>query len=233
MKNLFTTIIIFIIYLWLIISSKYFWLNFVFFNTLPANNTWSITTNSWVVNTWSEIVSTWSFSRDDYLNILNWTWLKTAEEKVNYALAFWSEWLDFITVTPHEQNLTLWATKSINNVMLLSFIQKYQYNFILDKKRDWYLVVRTKKRIPANKDMLLWINWKSLWAFHKSEWWLKFMSDISDNKDDTTYIFKLNNIDIAQYKQRIDLNSYSPLNVSIAIWENNNSVTEISVVYIN
>jgi hypothetical protein len=60
-----------------------------------------------------------------------------------------------------------------------------------------------------------------------------FKSDVSDNYLDTLYIFKIDSIKTAQIQNPIDLTAFSPLNITIVVGENNNSVQSLSVVYIN
>jgi hypothetical protein len=223
------------VYLWLIISSKYFWLSFVFFNQVPVNvsswatNTWIILT--WSTNTWSE--STGSLSREEYINNLSWTGLDTFDGKINYVLSFWEEWNDYITKHTQLQTLALGASKESNNVLIQSFIQKYQYEFKINKNREAYLVVTTQKPIPRNKDMIFALNWARLWSLHKTSDFLKFKSDVSEDITDSVYIFSVNSLDIAQQKSIINLTTYTITNIAIAVWQNWNSVKSISLVYID
>lgn len=207
---------------------------------LPTLNPGSMYT--WASQTWDTNVSpslswitanTWTFTRTEYLKNLSWTGFTSIEQKVNYVLSFGEPWNDFTTIIPHSQNLILWATKESNNILIQSYVQKYQNTLILDKNRKWFLVIKTQRRIPNDKDLILAINGKRLWSVHKEVSRNKFKSDISDNHLDTLYIFELNSIDIAQHPQPVNLYSYDPLNISLVIWENNNSITSISIVYIN
>ena len=196
---------------------------------IDITQTWSITPP---VDTGS-VVNTWSSTRQDYNNALSGTWLETIESKVNYALSFGEKWNDFITVVPQQQNISLWATKSSNNILIQSFIQKNQYWFKINKNRTGYLVINTQKRVPDSKDMILWINGKSMGSFHKNIESNKFKSDVSDNYLDTLYIFPLDNIKIAQIQTPLNLNTFDPLNLTIVIGENSNSVQSLSIVYID
>jgi hypothetical protein len=60
-----------------------------------------------------------------------------------------------------------------------------------------------------------------------------FKSDVSDNYLDTLYIFKVDSIKTAQIQNPINLTTFNPLNITIIIGENNNSVQSISLVYID
>jgi len=183
-------------------------------------------------DTWS-FINTWSFTRADYLKALTGTWLETIEAKVNYVLSFGEKGNDFVTVTPQPQNIVLWATKSSNNILIQSFIQKYQYGFNLDKNRTGYFVVKTQKRVPDSKDMLLGINGMSMGSLHKNIESNKFKSDVSDNYLDTLYIFPIDNIKVAQVQLPLNLTTFNPLSLTVVIGENNNSVVSLSIVYIN
>lgn len=187
--------------------------------------------STWSINTGT--TSTWSLTRDEYIKTLTGTWLSTIESKVSYVLSFWERNHDFVTVTPHIQDVILWKIKETNNILLQAFIQKYQYPLQIDKNRTWYLVIQTQKRVSNSKDMILAVNGMRLWSFHKTLSLDKFMSDESDDPTDSLYIFPVNSIDIAQRKWIVDLTTFDPLNMAVVIWENNNTVTSLSVVYTN
>jgi len=70
-------------------------------------------------------------------------------------------------------------------------------------------------------------------SFHKNIESNKFKSDVSDNYLDTLYIFPLDNIKIAQIQTPLNLNTFDPLNLTIVIGENSNSVQSLSIVYID
>lgn len=72
-----------------------------------------------------------------------------------------------------------------------------------------------------------------MWSIHKNIESTKFKSDASDNYLDTLYIFPIDNIKVAQIQTPLNLNTFDPLNLTIVIGENSNSVQSLSIVYIN
>lgn len=230
-KTIFTIITIFAIYSWLIISSKYFWLNFVFFNNTIQNTTQTGSTSTWTTQTGSIAtgsIATEDFSKNDYIATLKS--ITGTVDRIRYILSFWSNWTDFVLQNTTIQNLLLWNTKSLNNILLHSFLQKYQYPFSITQ--SGYLVIVTQKPIPANKDMLLAINGKSIWSINKTIDGANFISDLVKDPNGTLFIFPVNNIKVVQPDRiSVDLTKYrNPLTLSVAIWENWNSVQSLAIV---
>ncbi len=199
-----------------------------FFTNPPLNNSWvilPIQTGS--ILTWT--TSTWSFTENDY--ILTLKSITGTVDRIRYILSFWQNWIDYIKQDTQPQNLLLWNTKSSNNTLLHSFLQKYQYSFNIHSGS--YLVVITKEPIPSNRDLLIAINWLTLWVFNKSIDGKYFLSDLVKDENDNIYIFPINNIKLVQdnNKKLINLlNYWENINLSLAVWQNLNSLLSIAVI---
>lgn len=222
MKSLFTTFIFLIVFISLVISSKYFWLEFVFFNTSSL-----VKTNIPNINIPNY---TWSLDIEIYKKTLSE--INSFDWKVRYILSFGKNWSEFFSLKTQPQSIKLWNTSDLNNLLLRSFLQKYQYKF--EFSNTWYLIIESEKPVSKMKDILFALNWKTEWLVHQN---LKynFISDLSEDKSDQLYIFPINNIQIANWigsenkKINFDL-SNKIINIWFVIGENANSITNITYI---
>jgi hypothetical protein len=154
--------------------------------------------------------------------------LEAIDDKIDYILNFWKKGDDFMVYNTIQQQWKLWSTKDENNSILWSFLWKYSYPFLIDKRKS-FIVLTTKAPVNEKMDILIAINGESKWPVIK---W----KDLSE-KWDNRYVFSTTNIPapkmpdwIINLQNFIDKKGQTQL--WFAIGEPYNTATEISIVYL-
>lgn len=192
-----------------------------------TNNTWAVTgwvipiivewtgSLSWENQTW-EVVKTWNIIPDDPRGF------------VNYMLNNWQLNKDYFSADIYPQPITHWDTRQENNNLLFPYIWKYRYQFPVPNNKDkWYLLITLKRALAKNREVFLAIDWSSIWPLiiKKSE----------DVRDETEYLYPMENIPARWNKWEYTTNLFKRINNWIlTLWwfvsESGNGIKNITIV---
>lgn len=134
---------------------------------------------------------------------------------------------DFISIVPYSQPNITSETKDGNNPIMWKYLSKYKTEFTIPSdKTNWYIIFVTSKKIAKDRDMFLWIRWKTDWEIHKDE--------SLATKRENRYLYDMKKVPVAKYKYWRDLFALSinwKIQIWAFVWETDNKVEKIIMVF--
>jgi hypothetical protein len=89
----------------------------------------------------------------------------------------------------------------------------------------WYLFIVTKKEIPENRSLFIWIDWKRMWAVSLTN---KYSLDVRNTNE---YLYDIEEMPLINIKVPTSLYKYgNPISMNFYVGEKWNWVSEIRVI---
>lgn len=144
-------------------------------------------------------------------------------EYLDYIMEHWEAWVDFFVATPTDQPNLKWKTSQENNEKMWSYLSNNKILFDLpNTDKQWYIMFITSKKVPENRDIFLWVDWKTVWHIRKE----KSLTTKTDNE----YLFQLDSIPIVWYQKTWDENVYGK-SLNAVVWQANNKIEKIIIFF--
>ena len=105
-------------------------------------------------------------------NLISWDIIKSEAPRdfLDYIINFGDAWKDYLMVVPPKPPVIHSSDKEENNKIMYSYFDKNV--IIFDIPDNWttpYILIKTKKEVSDNRDLFLWLDWKSMWAIRKDK----------------------------------------------------------------
>jgi len=167
---------------------------------------------------WVVVVTTWAIATWDLIKIP-----EDIREYMDYIMENGEAWVDFFVATPTNQpnmNSSDW-NKNTENMHKYLYSNRISFD-VNQSDKQWYIMFMTSKKISNNRNLFMWINWKTVWRINldkKIEW-----------TEDNEYMFKYDKLPIIwnNYSWDEDLNWKW---INAVVWEAYNKVEKIIIFF--
>lgn len=186
-----------------------------FFQSL--NDIWDTHSLSGSIDTWN-IINTWNI--ENIPTDVRWY--------LDYMIKYWTSDVDYFSRVPEWQpnlNSSIWSD---NNIIMHDYLNKNRIKFnIPNTAKKWYIMFVTSSKVPNDKNIFIWVDWKTIWRLDKNNIPL-------ETYNSNEYLYELDNLLLIGnwwYKFTKNLWNNPTLSINAVVWQSNNKVEKIIIFF--